>query len=116
MEEFEQRVFWISIHPKGRRLAKAVWTADRAVFDDDFALIRALARTSSYEEFKAELLAMRREHPIRGFIRDTLHVRTSGRALLTVASKLFGEYFRPTEETDPSMDTSFLTERSKGQE
>jgi hypothetical protein len=106
-DEFEQRLFWLCLHPKGRGAARIMWTVDREGFRDDFALVRAVAKTSSYADFRSEMSSFRRERPVRGFFRETLLARVSGRSLLTVASKLFGAY-NTGDDTDPKMDTSFL--------
>ena len=84
-EKFEKRVFWRALYRCSLPLAVLVYVLYRRYFDMDFQVIRQLGVAISADEFYSELDSYRSEYRMqRGFLRNTLRVRVSGKRLMRI--------------------------------
>lgn len=86
-EAFEERVLWQCLHPRGLLPGKFQWRLDRAFFDTDLELIRAVSDFTSLTDIRAELSDHRYHNPVSGFRRRFLCLRLSGQRLMDFAAK-----------------------------
>lgn len=87
-EEFEQRVFWLCIRPEAGALARLLWGVNRALFQPDIELIRAVQHHTNTDDVVFEISDSRYRRPARGLLRGWLRVRLSGQRLANLAQTL----------------------------
>ena len=91
-EEFEKRVFWRSLYRRSLPLAWALFAIRRRYFELDFRTIRQLGICRNAAEFRSELDSYRMEYRMeRGFLRNTLRVRVSGKRLMALLGEVAPE-------------------------
>jgi len=90
-EEFEQNVFWRTLHRHAYFLARWWHRRDPLIFKEDYDFIHEIGGVRDPLIFKSELNRYHgRNVRERGWIRGTLHVRVSGKRVIRLKNKIFG--------------------------
>jgi hypothetical protein len=84
---FEQTVLLKCVPPGHKTMGRVWWWFNRRFFKADLELIRAAGDCTSTQDVFAELSDHRYHHPNRGFVRNILRLRLSGKRLMRFASR-----------------------------
>jgi hypothetical protein len=88
-DNFEQRVFWKTMHPEARPVALLIRLLRPKFFQSDLDCIRNLAGADTKQEVRSLLNALQYDPAFKcGFFRGFLRVRISGRRLTRLAAKV----------------------------
>ena len=85
---FEEEVFWASLYPHARMLAKVLWRLWPSYFERDLDMIRRVSTVLSLNELRFEIDNYRYQHPEMGLLRRGLKMRISGQRLMKLARPL----------------------------
>jgi hypothetical protein len=90
-EQFEQKVFWRTMHRHAYFLARFWYGRDPAIFKEDFDFIHEIGGVRDPLIFKSELNRYHgRNVREKGWIRGAFHVRVSGKRMIRLKNKIFG--------------------------
>ena len=89
--EFEEKVFWRTLHYHAYIPARWFYRRDPAIFKEDIDFIHEIGGVRDPLIFKSELNRYHgRNVREKGWLRGTFHVRVSGKRMIRLKNKIFG--------------------------
>jgi hypothetical protein len=90
-EQFVELVFRECLYRHARPVAWSLTLLKPLIFEADLAMIKAIGQASSVAEIRNEVDLHRYYAPPTGLLRRRLKVRVSGKRVVNLAAKVFGE-------------------------
>ena len=89
--DFEERVFWKTMHRHAYLAARWYFRKDRSIFKEDLDFIHELGGVRDPLIFKTELNRFHgRNVREKGWLRGTFGVRVSGKRIIRLKNRIFG--------------------------